>query len=168
MIRSVMRHFGNLILSVLPPSRLFWLRSILLQFFGVDIGEKVSFCGRGWIYGRGTLSIGNRSWLSPGVIFFTHVEAPIVIGTNCDIGPGVKFVVGSHEIGDSNRRAGKGTANPITIGDGCWLGAGCLILGGVSIGPGAVIAAGAVVTKDVFANTLVAGVPAIEKYKITK
>ncbi len=51
-------------------------------------------CGRGWIYGRGRLSIGNDTWLSPGVIFHTHLDAPIIIGSNCDIGPSVEFITG--------------------------------------------------------------------------
>jgi acetyltransferase-like isoleucine patch superfamily enzyme len=51
---------------------------------------------------------------------------------------------------------------PIIIGRGAWLGLNSIVLGGVSIGEGAVIAAGAVVTKDVPANAIVAGVPAVQ------
>jgi maltose O-acetyltransferase len=97
------------------------------------------------------------------VIFYTHVDAPIVLGSNCDIGPAVEFITGGHVVGTSSRRAGKGTAKPIIINDGCWIGAGSRILGGVSIGHGAVVAAGSVVIRDVPANALVAGVPAIVK-----
>lgn len=49
---------------------------------------------------------------------------------------------------------------PVIIGDHVWIGSRAMILKGVKIGDGAVIAAGAVVTKDVPANTLVAGTPA--------
>jgi maltose O-acetyltransferase len=79
-------------------------------------------CGRGWVYGRGLLSIGNNTWLSPGVIFYTHLEAPIAVGSNCDIGPAVEFITGGHIIGFCSRRAGQGTAKPIVINDGCWIG----------------------------------------------
>ena len=48
----------------------------------------------------------------------------------------------------------------IVVGDGVWIGARATILPGVQIGDGAVVAAGAVVTRDVAANSLVAGVPA--------
>lgn len=46
------------------------------------------------------------------------------------------------------------------IDKNAWLGANSTILPGVTVGKNAVIAAGAVVTKDVPANTVVAGVPA--------
>ncbi|AYE62260.1 Maltose o-acetyltransferase [Lactobacillus helveticus] len=41
-----------------------------------------------------------------------------------------------------------------------WIGAKATILPGVTVGENAVVAAGAVVTKDVSANTVVAGMPA--------
>lgn len=127
---------------------------------------NVKFCGRGWVYGRGRLIIGEGTWLSPGAVFHTHQEADIQIGARCDFGPGVEFVTGSHEIGTAERRAGVGTARTIVVGNGCWIGAKSLILGGVTIGDGAIIAAGAVVTRDVPAHTLVAGVPAVIKRQL--
>lgn len=156
----MLRHFMNFLLCCLPPSRMFGFRNACLRLARVVLGQNVSVCGRGWIYGRGRLEIGDASWLSPGVIFYTHADVAITIGSRCDIGPAVEFVTGSHEIGDASRRAGKGTAAAIVIGDGCWIGAGARILGGVSIGNGAIVAAGAVVTRNVPANVLVAGVPA--------
>jgi acetyltransferase-like isoleucine patch superfamily enzyme/coenzyme F420-reducing hydrogenase beta subunit len=49
---------------------------------------------------------------------------------------------------------------PIKIGSDVWIGERAMIRKGVTIGDGSVIAAGAIVTKDVPANSLVAGVPA--------
>jgi len=46
------------------------------------------------------------------------------------------------------------------IGDYCFIGCGAIILPGINIGNHCVIAAGSVVTKDVSANSLVAGNPA--------
>lgn len=152
---------------LLPPTRLFGLRRALLRLAGVQIHPSACFCGRGWIYGRGELIIGADSWISPGAIIHTHELAPIEIGARCDIAPGVEIHPGSHEIGGSQRRAGKGTAARISIGDGCWIGARALILGGVRIADGVVVAAGAVVVADVPANTLVAGVPAVVKRELS-
>lgn len=159
----MIRHLINILLSLLPPSRLFAIRSALLRRAGIEMHPDVRFCGRGWIYGRGRLIIGEGTWLSPGVVFHTHQDAAIKIGSCCDLGHGIEFIVGSHKLGTRERRAGEGTAQPIVVGDGCWIGAKSIILGGITIGDGAIVAAGAVVTRDVPANTLVAGVPAVVK-----
>lgn len=159
----MIRHLINIFLYHLPPSRLFIFRNFLLRLGSVSVESNVSYCGRGWIYGRGEIIIGQDTWISPGVNFYTHNDAAIKIGKECDIGPSVEFIVGSHLIGEGTRRGGDGIARPITIGDGTWIGAGAKILDGVSIGSGCVVAAGSVVLKSVENNCLIAGVPAIVK-----
>lgn len=46
------------------------------------------------------------------------------------------------------------------IGKNCFIGARSIIMPGITIGDGAIVGAGAVVTRDVPANTIVAGNPA--------
>jgi maltose O-acetyltransferase len=156
----VIRHLLNFLLWGLPPTRLFALRRALLRVMNVEIAPDACVCGRGWIYGRGRLAIGAGTWLSPGVIVHTHPAAPIIVGARCDVGPGVEFVPGGHEIGSPSRRAGRGTAAAITVEAGCWIGARSLLLGGVTIGAGSIVAAGSVVTKHCDRDSLIAGVPA--------
>lgn len=156
----MLRHLINFFLFALPPSRFFGLRRGLLWLAGISLGNNVQYCGRAWIYGRGQLVVGDDTWLSPATNIYTHTDATITIGARCDIGPGVELIPGSHLIGSSARRAGNGTVQPITIGDGCWIGARALILGGVTIGDGCIVAAGAVVTTNMPPNSLVAGIPA--------
>ena len=166
MISSLVRHTVNLVLWPLPPTRMFGFRRLLLRVAGLEIGEGVCICGRGWIYGRRNLSIGDRTWISPGVEFFTHLDAPIEVGSDCDIGPNCCFVTGSHDIAGPTRRAGVGWAAPINVGAGNWLGAKSMLLGGVTIGCGAIVAAGSVVTSAVPDNCLAAGVPAKVKKEL--
>jgi maltose O-acetyltransferase len=162
----MLRHLVNIILFYLPPTRLFRFRYLLLKFSGTSLKNNVKFCGRSWIYGRGKLTINDNTWLSPGVIFYTHQDSEILIEKNCDIGPEVKFIIGSHEVGSQKRRAGKGTSKSIFIGEGCWIGANVIILEGVKVGRGSIIAAGSLVNKDVENNVMVAGVPAVIKKKL--
>jgi maltose O-acetyltransferase len=161
-----MRHFACFILLLLPPSRCFKARRWLLRLGGIDVANDAFFCGGGWIYGRGQLQIGAGTWLSPATVFYTHEQATIKIGQRCDIGHGVEFIPGGHQIGTFGRRAGAGTAKSIEVGDGSWIGARSVILGGVRIGSGCVVAAGSVVTRDVPDNLLVAGVPARVKREL--
>lgn len=51
-------------------------------------------------------------------------------------------------------------AEPVTIGNNCWIGAGAIILGGVTLGDNVSVAAGAVVTKSFRGDCLIGGVPA--------
>lgn len=132
----------------------------------MDIQDGARLCGRSWVYGRGHLSIGPDTWISPGGEFFTSPDATIEIGRNCDIGPGCSFITGSHEIGGPKRRAGRGWASPIRVESGCWIGAKSILLGGVTIGPGSVLAAGSVVVKSVNGGYLAAGVPAKQKKEL--
>lgn len=154
------RYLTRIIFFILPVTRFFKLRRFLLQWSRVKISDDVAFCGGGGILGNGDVSIGSGTWLSPGVLIYSHEDVTIAIGERCDIGPEVKFIPGTHIIGDRQRRAGTGYALDITIEDGCWIGAGTIILGGVTIGSGVVVAAGSVVNKSIPANHLAAGVPA--------
>jgi maltose O-acetyltransferase len=162
----MLRHFANIFLYFLPPSRLFLLRRLMLRLVNVRVGKDVKFCGRSWIYGRGQMIIEDRTWISPGCNFFTHTDASIRIGADCDIGPNVNMIIGSHEIADYERRAGKEIARSIRIGAGCWIGANVTIIDGVEISDGVIVAAGSLVNSSLPENVLVAGVPAHIKKKL--
>ncbi|WP_419570658.1 sugar O-acetyltransferase [Rheinheimera sp.] len=86
--------------------------------------------------------------------------APIRIGRDVLLGPGVQIYTVTHPLEAELRKTGIEQALPVTIGDSVWIGGGSIILPGVTIGHGAVIAAGTVVTKDVESYSLVAGNPA--------
>lgn len=80
----------------------------------------------------------------------------ISIGDGTMIGPNVIIATDNHDMQNKMILVCKG----VEIGEKVWIGAGARILPGVHIGDNAVVGAGAVVTKDVEANTVVAGVPA--------
>ena len=75
------------------------------------------------------------------------------------IGPNVNIITSGHPLQPSQRRAYV-EAKPIVIEKNVWIATGATILGGVTVGENSVVGAGAVVTKDVPANSFVAGVPA--------
>ena len=85
-------------------------------------------------------------------------QGGVYIGDNVLIGHNACLLTLNHQE-NPEKRANLLPA-PVKIGTGAWLGSNVTVLPGVTIGDGAIIAAGAVVTKDVEANTIVAGIPA--------
>ena len=106
--------------------------------------------------------IGNNVGISGSTI---NATTTIIIGDNTIIGSGCLITdTDSHPILAAERNLPdwpKYTkSKPITIGKNVFIGARSIVLKGVAIGDGAVVGAGSVVTKDVPANTIVAGNPA--------
>ncbi len=141
--------------------------ALLRELFG-DAGEGVwieppFFCDYGPF-----ISIGRDSFVNVNCVFLD--AAPIRIGRDVLIGPGVQLLTVSHPLSAAERivpvaerREGQSTyrnfARPIVIGDGAWLGAGTIVLPGVTIGANAVIGAGSIVTFDIPAGCLALGQP---------
>lgn len=132
------------------------------------------------IKNNGRITIGERTWLWPSVklscVGTSKKVAKLRIGNRCSIGDRTEIHCGEDiEIGDDviiawdcnildrDYHAVEGATEGkerIIIGNRVWIGCRSIILKGVSIGDGAIVAAGSIVTKDVPANTLVAGNPA--------
>lgn len=135
------------------------------------IKELCSHCGDGVIIEAGfhcdygsQIQIGDRTFIN---INCTVLDAPIsegaiTIGCDCLIGPNVQLLAVSHAVNPTERLNKENFAAPISIGNNVWIGAGVIVLAGVTIGENAVVGAGSIVTKDVAANTVVAGNPAVK------
>jgi len=81
---------------------------------------------------------------------FVHVGPNVRIGKNCTLLPGVVF----------GNKYEKADEDKIVVGDNCYFGLGAKIFGNVKIGNNVTVGANAVVTKDIFDNAVVGGVPA--------
>jgi maltose O-acetyltransferase len=82
------------------------------------------------------------------------------LGNHVMVGPGVQLYTAAHALQAEARNQGWEVAKPITVEDNVWIGGSAILLPGVRVGRNAVVGAGAVVTRDVPANTVVAGNPA--------
>ena len=133
-------------------------REILLELFG-SIGEGVTIehnfhCDLGY-----NIHVGKNFYAGFNCTILDMAE--VRIGDNCLVGPDVGIYTAGHNISPTDRH-NTGHAKPITIGNNVWIGGHCSILGGVMIGNNSIIAAGSVVTKDIPANTIFGGNPAIK------
>lgn len=146
----------------LPQQSFSRVRTALLRAAGMQIGPGSLFQGPLRVTGSrnpcAEVSIGAFSLMSGSL--HVDVGAPIRIGDRVRIGHDVSLLTVDHAVGTEAMRSGRRKAGPIDIGDGAWIASRVVVLPGVRIGAGAIVAAGAVVTRDVPANTVVAGVPA--------
>lgn len=115
---------------------------------------------------NGKLVIGDRVGISNAAIFATKeiiIENDVVIGAGCKI-----YDSDFHSVIASNRLNGNTNIplSSVRICERAFIGGHAIILKGVTIGEGAVVAAGAVVTKDIPANEIWGGNPAVFLKKI--
>jgi len=144
------------------PCRIFSGAKIKILHGGsIEIGRKCEIHYGTLIltYG-GDIYIGNNVSINPYSIIYGHgglaIEDNVRIAAHCVIIPA------NHIFDDPSipiYKQGE-TRKGIHIEQDVWIGARVTILDGVTIKRGAVIAAGSVVTKDVPANSIIAGIPA--------
>ncbi|MFC2079304.1 sugar O-acetyltransferase [Candidatus Bipolaricaulota bacterium] len=131
--------------------------SMLHQLLGTigrdSIIESPFYC----IYGK-NIQIGEHVYVNIGCTVVDN--GGVRMGNHVMIGPSVQIYTAAHLLQAQPRNEGLEVAKSITIEDSVWIGGGAILLPGVSIGRNSVVGAGAVVTRDVPADTVVAGNPA--------
>lgn len=158
-MRKLFLHIANLASVLLPQTRCFAVRRWLYRLGGADIAPGVMISGTARIH-YPNVSVAAHAWIGPGVQLVASHGGRIAIGEHVGIGPGAMFSTGTHEIGATWRRCGPGRSEPVSIGDGSWIGTRATFVAGSGVGRSCVVAAGAVVTKMFPDNVLIAGVPA--------
>lgn len=132
------------------------IRNLLSEIIGSRIDESTTIFAPFYTnFGKFT-HIGKHVFINHACSFLDM--GGITIEDNVLIGPRVNLITENHPLDPADRHAL--ITKPIIIKSNAWVGGGATILPGVTVGENAVVAAGAVVSKNVAANTVVAGVPA--------
>lgn len=100
------------------------------------------------------VNIGRNVVVMPGCLMMS--AGGITIEDGAMIAANVQIISNNHDLYERQVI----TCKPVHIGKNAWIGAGTTILPGVTVGDNAVVGAASVVTKDVAADTIVAGNPA--------
>ena len=131
----------------------------------VYLGKRAQLimCG-GQVSDECDIEVFDDAQVTIGTSFYCNWRLTLICGKKVSIGSGVNIgrevIVRDTNGGHYIQRDGYRNTEEVIIGNHVWLCDRCEILPGVHIGDGSIVAAGAVVTKDVPANSLVAGVPA--------
>ena len=138
----------------------------------IELGEYVTLCGTLFSQSHGKIVMGDNTRLGRDSIIrsvekvvigsFTAVADNVVISDNGNhpIDPEFRRRMKLDTLGGDMRLWKHSEHAPVIIGENVWVGEHSRIQRGVKIGDNAIIAAGAIVTKDVPANSIVAGIPA--------
>jgi len=108
--------------------------------------------------GQGLIQIKDYCLICPGVRISAATE--ITIGESCMLAHGA-FITDADWHGMYDRSQPIGHTIPVRIADNVWIGDSAIIGKGVSIGENSIIGAGAVVVKDIPANAVAGGNPAV-------
>lgn len=100
------------------------------------------------------VKIGRNVVVMPGCLMMS--AGGITIEDGAMIAANVQLISNNHDLYERHVI----TCKPIRIGRNAWIGAGATILPGVTVGDNAVVGAASVVTRNVDADTIVAGNPA--------
>ncbi len=119
-----------------------------------NIGEGSYMMPPLTVVGASRIKIGKNVFIMDGILLMG--SGGITIDDNAQLAANVQILSNNHDLRDREVI----TLAPVHIGRGAWIGAGATILPGVTIGENAVVGAASVVTRDVPANTIVAGNPA--------
>ena len=132
------------------------VRSLLERIWGQPLDASVRMFPPFYTAFGKTTRVGKNVFINFGCTFLD--QGGITLEDGVFIGPGAKILTEAHPEQPEIRRTLQ--TKPVVIRCRAWIGADAIILPGVTVGENAIVAAGTIVTKDVPANTIVAGVPA--------
>jgi putative colanic acid biosynthesis acetyltransferase WcaF len=134
----------------LNPWRLLWLR-----LFGAKLEGKPFVHQRARIAIPWHVTLRDRACIGDRANLYSLGE--IEVQADATVAQEAYLCTGTHDFGSPNREL---QTAKITIGAGAFVCARAFVLPGISIGPRAIVGACAVVTRDVAAESVVAGNPA--------
>ncbi|MCA0385969.1 MAG: acyltransferase [Firmicutes bacterium] len=155
----------SIINTFLCGTHFFGIKRYLLNLIRIKVGHGTRIVGPIIINYHCSLVIGDNTWIGRNLV--VDGNGYVKIENCCDIAPNLLISTGSHEIGNEERRAGKGiTFNSTLIESGCWIGTNVVIINGSKIGKKSIVGACSLVNKNISQNSFVAGVPASLKKEL--
>ncbi len=155
-IFEAVSHTINLSVLLNTSTNVEQIRERLSEIIGQQIDKSTTiFTPFHTNFGR-HIQIGKNVFINHACTFLDL--GGIIIEDDVMIGPKVSIITENHPVNPNERKMLD--LKSVIVKRNAWIGANATILPGVIIGENSVVAAGSVVTKNVPANTVVAGIPA--------
>lgn len=132
------------------------VKCLILKLFGAKIGKGVVIKPGVSVKYPWLLKVGDYSWIGEDV--WIDNLAQVTIGSNCCISQGAMLLCGNHNYKLPTFDL---IVKPIIIKNGAWVGAKSTVCPGVTIHEEAMLSVGSIATKDLQANCIYQGNPAI-------
>lgn len=156
-LKIISWYFVNALLIRASWNPFMGIKVKLLKLFGAKIGKGLVIKNNVVIKSPWNLVVGDDCWLGEDC-WIDNLDK-VVIGSNVCISQGAMLLTGNHDYTVSSmpyRNA------PIHIEDGAWVGAQTTVCPGVTVHRNAILTVGSVATKDMEANAIYQGNPAVK------
>ncbi|WP_067149699.1 WcaF family extracellular polysaccharide biosynthesis acetyltransferase [Pseudotamlana agarivorans] len=156
-LKLLLWYFTNVLFFINPLNPSSKIKVILLKCFGAKLGDGVVIKPGVNIKYPWFLSVGNHCWIGENVWIDNLTQ--VTIEDHVCISQNALLLCGNHnyKCPEFNLILGK-----ITLKKGAWVGAKAVVCPGVTLNSHAVLTVGSVATKDLDANMIYQGNPAIK------
>ncbi len=156
-LKRFLWYYVNLIFfksSWLPFSR---FKVFLLRLFGATIGKKVNIKPSVNIKYPWRLILGDYVWIGENV-WIDNLD-DVSIGSNSCLSQGAMLLCGNHNY---KKESFDLITGKIILENGVWIGAKAIVCPGVTCHSHSVLSVGSVATKNLEANSIYLGIPAVK------
>ena len=129
----------------------------LLRMFGAKIGKGLVIKNNVIIKSPWNLVVGDSCWLGEGC-WIDNLDR-VFIGSDVCISQGAMLLTGNHDYAVASMPYRNAA---IHIEDGAWIGAKTVVCPGVTVHDNAILTVGSVATRDMEANGIYQGHPAVK------
>ena len=134
------------------------IRTKIMRNLGFDLAPTACLWSGCNLRSR-KMRVGDKVFINTG--FYFDGADWLTVGANVRIGPFVRIITATHNIGPPSQRCEiEAHTAPINIGSGSWIGANATIMPGVTIGDGCIVGANSLLSNNMEPNSLYAGTPA--------
>lgn len=156
-LKTTLWYFVNALIVRASWNPFMGIKTALLRIFGAKIGKGLVIKNNVVIKSPWNLVVGDDCWL--GEACWIDNLDKVFIGSNVCISQGALLLTGNHDYTTASMPYRNAA---IRVEDGAWIGAKAVVGPGVTVHGNAILTVGSIATKDMEANGIYQGNPAVK------